>query len=76
MDPISTARYGLLAASKSFEASATRVAGLGGGDTDLASEAVNQVEAKQAFSANVAVIKIADSMWDSLLQLQSHDGSR
>jgi flagellar hook protein FlgE len=78
MDPISTARYGMMAASKAFEASATRVAGLGANnaETDLASETVNQVEAKQAFSANVAVIKIADSMWDSLLQLQSHDGSR
>lgn len=75
MDPISTARYGLLAASQKFEASATRVAGLGaeGSDTDLASEAVGQVEAKTAFKANISVIRIADSMWDSLLQLQSHD---
>ena len=75
MDPISTARYGLLAASQKFEASATRVAraGVDGANTDLAGEAVGQVEAKTAFKANLSVIRIADSMWDSLLRLQSHD---
>lgn len=76
MDPISTARYGLLAASRSFEASAVRVSGMGaeGSDVDLAKETVDQVEAKTAFKANLSVIKIADSMWDSLLKLQNHDG--
>ena len=72
MDPISTARYGMMAASRSLEASASRVAGMAGDDgVDYASEAVTQIEAKQAFSANVGVIKIADKMWRSLLDLQS-----
>ncbi|HEY2356780.1 MAG TPA: flagellar basal body rod C-terminal domain-containing protein [Phenylobacterium sp.] len=72
MDPISTARYGMMAASRSLAASASRVAGMAGGDAvDYATEAVTQIEAKQAFGANVGVIKIADEMWRSLLDLQT-----
>jgi hypothetical protein len=72
MDPISTARYGMMAASRSLEASASRVATMAGGDSvDYATEAVGQIEAKQAFSANVDVVRIADEMWQSLLDLQS-----
>ncbi len=71
MDPISTARYGMMAATRSLEASASRVATMAGGSVDYAQEAVGQIEAKQAFSANVGVIKIADKMWQSLLDLQT-----
>ena len=71
MDPISTARYGMMAATRSLDASAGRVANMAGDDgVDYAKEAVGQIEAKQAFSANVGVIKIADKMWQSLLDLQ------
>lgn len=69
MDPISTARYGLMAASQQLAASASRVA-VNGANGDYAAEAVNQIEAKQAFTANVDVIKVADKMWQSLLDLQ------
>jgi flagellar hook protein FlgE len=69
MDPISTARYGMMAASQQLTASANRIAG--GGDVDYGAEAVNTIEAKQAFSANVGVIKVADEMWQSLLDLQA-----
>ncbi|HEX2818235.1 MAG TPA: flagellar basal body rod C-terminal domain-containing protein [Phenylobacterium sp.] len=68
MDPISTARYGMMAATQQLNASANRIAG--GGDVDYATEAVGQIEAKQAFKANVGVIKVADQMWQSLLDLQ------
>ncbi|WP_309606989.1 flagellar basal body rod C-terminal domain-containing protein [Phenylobacterium sp.] len=71
MDPISTARYGMMAATQRLADSASRVANMGGaGEVDYASEAVAQIEAKQAFKANVAVIRVADQMWDSLLALQ------
>lgn len=71
MDPISTARYGMMAATQRLAASASRVARMAGeGEVDYASEAVARIEAKQAFKANVAVIKVADQMWDSLLALQ------
>ena len=72
MDPISTARYGMMAATRSLDASASRVARMTGDDSvDYATEAVGQIEAKQAFSANVGVIRIADEMWRSLLDLQA-----
>lgn len=72
MDPISTARYGLMAAERKFTDSASRVARMAGDDSvDYASEAVEQIQAKQAFSANAGVIKVADQMWRSLLDLQS-----
>ena len=35
MDPIATARYGMMAATQRFEASAARVAQAGGGDNDV-----------------------------------------
>lgn len=72
MDPIATARYGLMAASQRFEASATRIAGMGDGSTvDLGEQMVEMVQAKQAFSANLSVIRFAQDMWDSLIGLQS-----
>ncbi|MDB5477088.1 MAG: hypothetical protein JWP49_2599 [Phenylobacterium sp.] len=77
MDPISVARYGLMAASASLEASAQRTAQAGGdGSVDLASEAVTQIEAKHQFSANLGVIKVADEMWRDLLSLQDVRGKR
>jgi flagellar hook protein FlgE len=70
MDPISTARYGMMAATQQLSASADRVAA-GGDAVDYATEAVNLIGAKQAFKANVGVIKVADEMWQSLLDLQT-----
>ena len=72
MDPISTARYGMMAASQQLAASASRVAAsTGDSSVDYASEAVNQIEAKQAFTANARVIRVADEMWQALLDVQS-----
>ncbi len=68
MDPISTARYGMMAATRSLDASASRVASMAGDDSvDYAKEAVGPDRGQQAFSANVGTIKIADKMWRSLL---------
>jgi hypothetical protein len=72
MDPLSTARYGMMAAADRLSASAQRVAAWGGGaDVDYAREAVEQIEAKQAFSANAQVVRFADDMWRSLLDIQT-----
>lgn len=72
MDPISTARYGLMAATQALTASASRIAtGGASGDVDYAREAVTQIQASQAFKADVGVIKVADEMWQSLLDLQA-----
>jgi hypothetical protein len=76
MDPISSARAGLMAASARFEASASRTARLGFDDSvDYVTEAVEQVKAKTEFKANLQVIRFADDMWQSLLAIQ-HDGRR
>ena len=68
MDPISTARYGMMAATRQLDAAAGSIAA--GGDADYARGAVDLTEARQAFKANVGVIKVADEMWQSLLDLQ------
>jgi hypothetical protein len=72
MDPLVTARYGLLAAERRFEASAVRVASVGADDSvDLGSEMVEMIQSKQAFSANLSVVRFAQDMWKSLLDLQT-----
>jgi len=72
MDPISTARYGLTAASRQFESAATKIASMrGDDDVDVAGSVVDMVQAKHAFSANLTVIRFAQDMWDSLLKLQT-----
>jgi flagellar hook-associated protein FlgK len=72
MDPISVARYGLMAASASLDASAARTAQAGGdGGVDLAAEAVTQIQARQQFSANLGVIRVADEMWRALIDIQT-----
>lgn len=79
MDPISIARGGLMAASARLEASASRTARMGAtdpatgdsaDDVDLGHEAVEQIEAKREFSANLGVIRVADEMWRALLEVQ------
>jgi flagellar basal body rod protein FlgC len=79
MDAISIATGGLMSATARFDASASRTARMGATDpttgttddsVDAGQEAVTQIEAKQQFSANVGVIRIANEMWNSLLDLQ------
>lgn len=71
MDPIATAHYGMLAASRRFEASATRVVQMGveGVDIDLPGEIVEQITAKHEFSANAAVIRTSQDMVGDLLDI-------
>ena len=72
MDPLVTARYGLLAAERRFEAAAVRVAGAPADPTiDVGQELVEAIQARQAFSANLGVIRFAQDMWRSLLELQA-----
>ena len=75
MDPIVTARYGMMAATQRFEASAARVAQMSGGDNDvdLGVEVVEQISARHMVSANVGVIRAGEDMWRSLLEMQAND---
>ena len=71
MDPIATAQYGMLAASRRFEASAFRTAQMGdpNANVDLGFEVVEQITSKHEFSANAAVIRTADDMLGDLLDI-------
>ena len=72
MDPLAIARYGLLAAERRFEASATRIATATADESvDLGRELVEVIQARHAFSANLGVIRFAQDMWRSLLELQA-----
>lgn len=71
MDPIATAQYGMLAASRRFDASAGRVARMGveGENVDLPMEVVEQITARTEFSANASVIRAAQDMTGELLDI-------
>ena len=72
MDPLSIARYGMMTAENRLAASAGRIAQWpGGGDADLAPEAVEQVEAGRQFAASARVASFADEMWRTLMDVQS-----
>ena len=80
MEAISTALSGLTTQSQRLADSAERIARLGGraetsqapergADVNLAEEVVTQIEAKTAFRANVEVIRTADEMLGTLLDV-------
>ena len=72
MDPLSTARYGMMAAENRLTASAQRIAGWNGGDdVDVAHEAVGQIQAQQQFTASTKVVRFADEMFRALMDMQS-----
>ena len=71
MSALSSAATGMQRASDRFEASASRVArfGTGLGDVDLATEMVNVLEAENAFKANATIVRKADEMAQSLIDI-------
>jgi len=71
MDPIATARYGLMAASRRFETAAVEISQMGSDQpVDVEGAMVEMIQSKHAFSANLSVIKFSQDMWDSLLDIQ------
>jgi flagellar hook-associated protein FlgK len=71
MDPLSTARYGMMAAAQRLAASAQRIADTQGPDgADYAAQTVEQISAGQQFAANAKVVRFADDMWRSLMAIQ------
>lgn len=71
MDAFSIARGGLAAAERRFETAASRVAQAASDESiDLGQEMVEMIQAKHHFSANLKVIRFADEMWRSLLEIQ------
>jgi flagellar hook protein FlgE len=72
MQVMAIASAGLDASLQRFTQSAQRTASAASpyADVDLANEAVEQISAKSAFSANVAVIRTADQMLGELLDMR------
>lgn len=71
MDPIATARYGLMAATQRFETAAVEISRMGGDEpVDVEGAMVDMIQSKTAFSANLSVIRFSQDMWDSLLDIQ------
>jgi len=69
MDPLSIARYGMSVAQAQVASAARRISA-GPVSEDAVKDIVDLTQAKQAFVANVAVIKVADEMWRALLDAQ------
>jgi hypothetical protein len=67
MDPLSIARYGMMAAETRLAASAGRVAA---GAYDDPAEVVEQLRARTEFAANARVAAVSDEMWRTLLDAQ------
>ena len=80
MDPMSAARYGMMTATRRFDASAERVARSGDPegktDVDYGGEVVEQVQAKHQFAASAQIISAADDMWRALISAQEQTQRR
>ena len=69
MSAITTATSGLISASTRFSQSALQTVQDASSSKDLVSNFVEQQEARVAFQASVSVIKTADKMTGSLLNI-------
>lgn len=71
MDALSIARGGLAAAEGRFAQAAQRIVSAPADPSvDVGQEMVDLIQAKHHFSANLKVIRFADDMWRSLLEIQ------
>ena len=72
MQAIPYAQAGLTQAIRRLDASAERVASSGevGSGADLAAETVEQIQASNSFSANLAVLQTANEMENRLLDIK------
>ena len=71
MDPLITARAGVMTAERRFAESAGRVARMGSDEpVDLVHEAVEQIQARTQFAASAQIVRFSDEMWRALLHIQ------
>ena len=71
MSPITTAAYGMITASNRFNQAATQTVEDSSDGGDIVSDFVQQQEARTAFQANISVIKTANAMTGSLLNIMA-----
>jgi len=69
MSAINTATYGVISATNRFNQAALQTVQDASSSKDLVSDFVEQTEARTAFQASVSVIKTADAMTGSLLNI-------
>ena len=71
MSAISTAAAGIISATQRFEKAAASTARNATNGQDILSDLVEQINSRNAFKANISVIKTADDMLGSLLDIKT-----
>ncbi len=71
MSAITTAMQGVTKSLARFDTAASRAASDAGGGGDILSDFVKQMEARQALSANISVVKASDAMTGRLLNIKA-----
>ena len=71
MSAISTAISGVMDATNRFDSAASRTVRDASSGGDLVSDFVEQMEARQALSANISVIKASNAMTGQLLDIKA-----
>lgn len=71
MSAISIATAGIMSATQRFEKAAANTARNSTNGQDILSDLVDQIDSRNAFKANISVIKTADEMLGSLLDIKT-----
>ncbi len=71
MSAITTAMQGAINGYARFDKAASRTASDAAQGNDIVSDFVEQIEARQALSANISVVKAADAMTGRLLNIKA-----
>jgi len=71
MSAISTATSGIINATQRFDKAAVSTVRNASDGKDILSNLVDQIDSRNAFQANISVIKTADQMLGSLLDIKT-----
>ena len=71
MDAINTATSGLISAANRFDRAAGQSVRDSTQGKDILSDFIEQIEARQAFAANISVVKTADEMLGRALDIRA-----
>ncbi len=71
MSMINTAMFGAVTAHTRFEQAASQTASDASHGKDILSDLVEQMEARQALTANISVVKAADAMTGKVLDIKA-----
>ncbi|MFT4076326.1 MAG: flagellar basal body rod protein [Asticcacaulis sp.] len=71
MSAISTATSGMISASQRFDQAATNTVRDASNNQDVLSDLVAQINSRNAFEANISVIKTADEMLGKVIDIKA-----